>query len=214
MRIRDAGIALVAHMDGCMQLDQGNDIGNSLSSPGVLATKLNTSREDGLRIIELGAGCGLVGIWISTALPDSRILLTDLPEAMDILGLNISQASPTAEGRLEQMVLDWDGDLPEIIRERTFDIILVSDCTYNCDSMPSLVGTIMALVARTPWALIVVSMKIRHESETLFFDLMLKAGILQIEHNSLLLHSRRQNSDKLPQESLEVYVYQPFDWKG
>ena len=194
-----------------MQSERVNDARTALSSSSLLAMKLNKPQRNGLRIIELGAGCGLVGIWISTALPQSNILLTDLPKTMDILGLNISQAPPTAGGSLERMILDWDKGAPDPVRGMNFDLVVVSDCTYNCDSAPALVRTISALLAQTPSALAVVSAKIRHESETIFFDLMSEAGLVQLEHSSITLHSRQLANVGFQVQSVDVYVYQPSD---
>jgi methylase of polypeptide subunit release factors len=42
-----------------------------------------------LNVLELGAGCGIVGITLGACLPTSRILLTDLPEATDIIEHNL-----------------------------------------------------------------------------------------------------------------------------
>jgi len=42
-----------------------------------------------LKILELGAGCGIVGITLSSYFPTSQVLLTDLPEATEIIERNL-----------------------------------------------------------------------------------------------------------------------------
>ena len=199
---RDAGVALTAHLDR-----QRNQSTEADLLPTSLAFRLKKAQGVGLRILELGSGCGLIGIWISTALPNSNVTLTDMPEAMEILGFNVNRAMPAAGSSLRCVTFDWNHELPKAIQEPCFDIICVSDCTYNCDSIPSLVKSILALVARAPEALIIVSMKVRHDSESIFFELMSKGGLLEAEHDSVKLGSRHQAQLGLPPESVDIYVY-------
>ena len=144
---------------------------------------------------------------MATTFPNSHVIMTDLPEATEILGLNIVHAKAAAGSRLEKGVLDWNGTVPEDITEKTFDLIVVSDCTYNCDSLPALVKTLAALVFQSPQALIVVSMKVRHESELVFFDLMSEAGLKMFEQVYVPLSSTDQLPLGQPRETAEVYIF-------
>ena len=71
----------------------------------------------------------------------------------------------------------------------TPDLVLVSDCTYNSDSLPNLVRTLVSLTNhkcknetqpedrfRLGGLDVLVSLKRRHESEDVFFQLMAEAG--------------------------------------
>ena len=181
------------------------------SSSVSLASRLRKAHGCGLRVLELGSGCGLVGLWISTALPHSRVTLTDLPEAMDTLAFNIDRAIPATGSGLRRIILDWNCEIPKVIQKSDFDMFIVSDCTYNCDSIPSLVKMIAALIAQSPDALVVVSMKFRHDSESIFFELMSNAGLSKQEHESVKLGSRQRAQLDLPPESVDVYLYQSSD---
>ncbi|RMZ80649.1 hypothetical protein DV738_g2636, partial [Chaetothyriales sp. CBS 135597] len=127
-----------------------------------------------LRVIELGAGCGIVGIAFAQ-LVKSDVLLTDLDDALDILTSNIRLASPAPGSRLEAMMLDWSEQLASTSTQSQYDLILVSDCIYNPDSSIHLVETLQRLSKQTPVPLILVGYKHRHSADQLFFDRMREA---------------------------------------
>lgn len=129
-----------------------------------------------LRVIELGTGCGIVGIALAQRLPRCAVVLTDLQEAQDIANRNAKLAQPALGSSIQFEVLDWDEPLPEQVRAQTYDLIIVSDCTYNADSLPTLVRTLKALTEISPEAAVLVCLKRRHESEDVFFTLMEGAG--------------------------------------
>ncbi|EFE34928.1 uncharacterized protein ARB_05884 [Trichophyton benhamiae CBS 112371] len=128
-------------------------------------------------VIELGAGCGIVGIALAQSLTDCSVLLTDLEEVRDIVSRNINMSNPAAGSKIDFQVLDWEASVPSRISGQQYDLIVVSDCTYNSDSLPALVDTMAALVERSPKAAIIVALKRRHESEAVFFELMHRARL-------------------------------------
>jgi methylase of polypeptide subunit release factors len=86
-----------------------------------------------MQILELGTGCGIVGISIAQILPDTNVLLTDLPEAQEIVERNIKQTSLVNGSTLRFEELDWSVDLPLHLQSHV-DLVLAADCTYNPDS--------------------------------------------------------------------------------
>ncbi len=160
-----------------------------------------------LNVIELGSGCGLVGIALASVQPKCHILLTDLPDAMNILDYNISRSRPASGSKIEHMVLDWADKLPAAITLENYDLILVSECTYNEVSIPALVTTLSALAARSPDALIVLATKVRHFSEAVFFDLMSDAGFEELERISIALPDPQKKKDDEILESVDVYCF-------
>jgi predicted nicotinamide N-methyase len=127
--------------------------------------------EPSLKVLELGAGCGIVGITLSTLPNTAQLLLTDLPEATEILTQNLS----FLPSHISHEVLDWSAPLPAHIAETGWDLIAISDCTYNPDVVPELVKTLGEL-ARGKEVYVLLAMKVRHESELVFFELMEKVG--------------------------------------
>lgn len=89
-----------------------------------------------LNVLELGTGCGMVGIAIAQTVSDSKVLLTDLPEAREIVARNIDSAVKAPGASLAFMELDWDAELPGEVQSSSepLDLVLAADCTYNPDS--------------------------------------------------------------------------------
>ena len=117
------------------------------------------SKLKGLRIIDLGAGTGVVGL--TAAACGADVLLTDLDECLDILRLNVEANATTlaaiGAGRVEVMPLRW-GDKLEAQRCRSFagdgrgfDVVLCGDCMYHTGDAPEqLVDTVRELLALEP----------------------------------------------------------------
>lgn len=170
---RDAGLVLSAYFASSSQ--------NNNESPELKLLGRILKAKD-LNILELGAGCGIVGITLSQFFAPSlvSILLTDLPEAEDILSQNLSLSTlPTPLSQVSRpthQVLDWSVPLCAEIAATNFDVVLVADCTYNPDVVPDLVKTLKTIAEGNDEVLVCLAMKVRHESEMVFFDLMNEFG--------------------------------------
>lgn len=132
-----------------------------------------------LNVLELGCGCGVVGIALAQTVPDCSVLLTDLPEVDELVARNIEASNPAIQSTIEFAPLDWESPLPRQVHSRTFDIIIAAECIYNTDSIPPLVSTLSSLITKSPKAVVLVATKVRHDSEKLFHDLAEKAGLIQ-----------------------------------
>lgn len=173
-----------------------------------LAKLLQRSTPHGPSILELGSGCGIAGLQLADLCPTSDVLLTDLPDAMDIMNHNVERAKFVSNrGKIATAILDWDESLPERVAKRRFDLVIVSDCTYNPDSIPKLVKTLNSVADDSPNALIVVSLKVRHDSEAIFFDLMAGAGFVEAEHTAFPLPDRYRSETGQELEVVDIYVY-------
>jgi methylase of polypeptide subunit release factors len=122
---RDAGITLSCHISDL--LDEGSTLARAL---------FPSKRAKEICILELGTGCGMVGIAIAEIIRDSTVIITDLSEAQEIVERNISQAHPANGSTLNFQVLDWDAELPPNLQSPSsrLDLITAADCTYNADS--------------------------------------------------------------------------------
>jgi methylase of polypeptide subunit release factors len=121
---RDAGITFSCHMS---ELLVHNPITRALLPPGHSAQ---------LRILELGTGCGMVGITIARLIEGAKVILTDLSEAQEIVERNIGQASVAKGSTLDFQELNWDVELPQDLQhpDSRLDLVIAADCTYNSDS--------------------------------------------------------------------------------
>ncbi|RAK80641.1 protein N-lysine methyltransferase family protein [Aspergillus fijiensis CBS 313.89] len=188
--IWDAAVASVVYLQKIVAGDP------EISAP-LLQALLRGSRNGPLHIIELGSGCGIVGIALAELLPECSVTLTDLPEVEEIVTKNIAVARPAKSSALQFQTLDWDEPLPEDICGGSIDLILVSDCTYNADSLPALVSVLNRLLQMSPDAVILVALKRRHESETVFFDLMRSANICSLHLAHMQLPSEHDQQDQI-----------------
>lgn len=171
--------------------------GDPTATTPLLQDLLQTDRSTPLRVIELGSGCGIVGIALAQLLPRISVLLTDLPEVEEIVTQNISVSTPAPSSTVDFQTLDWDEPLPEDLCNGSVDLILVSDCTYNADSLPALVSVLTQLVQTSPDAIVLVALKRRHESESVFFDLMQTAGLADLHTDHMQLPSQHDQVDQI-----------------
>ncbi|KZM20967.1 uncharacterized protein EKO05_0008442 [Ascochyta rabiei] len=193
----DAGITLAHHLSSLLP-----------DSTHALSTALLPSPPNGtLNVLELGTGCGIVGITLASLLPNCTVTLTDLPEAHDIVSANLSLSHSTlAPGSLVSFAeLDWDAPLPPWLAESEskLDMVLAADCTYNPDSSPALVRTLTALTRTSPHTVVAIALKLRHESERVFFSLMADAGFLETAVLRYDLPGDMQSGE----ERVDVHVY-------
>ncbi|PFH58759.1 hypothetical protein XA68_13279 [Ophiocordyceps unilateralis] len=199
-----------ASMSGCLELEEelGDSIARHIwdASPVALAAVAGASSEPCVRalssllegpepisVLELGCGVGILGAGLCalrrrSAASACTVLMTDLDEAEDRARANMGllrAARPDSSDSLLYESLDWDegrrGRFGPLVRSRRWDLVMLSDCTYNTDTLPALVGTLSALhqhnatgrrfTSRT-W----VATKQRHESERAVLGLLADDG--------------------------------------
>lgn len=173
-----------------------------------LCETLAIAKQRRLNCIELGAGCGMVGLGLAQALPNCDVLLTDLPEAMDIARWNILATHLASDTTADFEVLDWEKDLPARVSSKAFDLILVADCTYNPSSVPSLVSVLATLTVRSPKAMVLLAQKVRHPSEAIFFEHIAEAGFVRGDHVAIPLPSNEDLWLSSDSEDVNIYVFQ------
>ncbi|KAJ2413660.1 hypothetical protein H4218_004912 [Coemansia sp. IMI 209128] len=91
-----------------------------------------------LNIVELGSGCGLVGIALHR-LGAKRVVVTDQRRMMKVLTKNVDRAR--SKGQLFATEYDWDkGSEDMSVLSEPVDLVVVSDCVYHEEVVPMLVG--------------------------------------------------------------------------
>ncbi|GHJ84341.1 hypothetical protein NliqN6_0743 [Naganishia liquefaciens] len=138
-------------------------------------SRLTQSSGDG-RIIELGAGTGLVSFAIGSAVRRLKhtssgtldIYATDLDSAIPLIDENTALNSRlwkspprvvdedaageetgdviSREISVHSRVLDWDEPIPAWANEGGITLVIAADVTYNTASFPSLVNTLVGLL--------------------------------------------------------------------
>jgi predicted RNA methylase len=94
----------------------------------------------GLRVLELGAGCGLVGLHL--AMLGYEVVLADRgEEALEILRQNVQANKVT--GKVEVLSYAWAESIQ--VFGDPFDIIIASDCIYLTNDYAELVVSLKLL---------------------------------------------------------------------
>lgn len=184
--------------------DDGGIDTKEKSLPDVLRSTL-LPQQTGIRVLELGSGVGILGIGLAGIVHESEkaaasittepsrntFLLTDLPEAEERARANMARSAHLS---LDYENLDWedgregrfgpavtgDEDKNKNKNDTNWDLVVLSDCTYNVDMLPALVETLSALAGvkstshKKPNVLL--ARKPRHASEEALFTLMKEHG--------------------------------------
>ncbi|KAM3086785.1 hypothetical protein ACMFMG_000908 [Clarireedia jacksonii] len=200
--IWDAGLVLSAYLSSLRGPNPNSDTNHSMRLP-LLESLLAGKENNSINALELGAGCGIVGITLATTFRDiiHKTLLTDLSEASEILEHNLALSS-LSRSKISHKVLDWSELLPEIVQKESWDLVLVADCTYNPDVVPDLVSTLKRVKVGNERVLILLAMKVRHDSEMVFFELMANEGFVVAEKGKVPLGVLGAE-----EEEIEIYVF-------
>ncbi|KAM6471314.1 EEF1A lysine methyltransferase 3 isoform 2-T2 [Liasis olivaceus] len=123
----------------------------------------------GKKVIELGAGTGVVGILVS--LLGGNVTITDLPVALKQIEENVHRNLPVqCMARTRVCALSWGLDHKDF--PQNYDLILGADIVYLKDTYPLLIRTLQHLCGAQ--STIYLSSKMREEHSTvLFFETLL-----------------------------------------
>ena len=98
--------------------------------------QFNLLHRPGVRILELGAGTGLLSIIASKFLPSAEVIATDYhPDVLANLRSNVStNVSGQDQSPISVHALDWSNpSADDPFREGSFDMILAADVIYHSD---------------------------------------------------------------------------------
>ncbi|OAA70658.1 UPF0665 family protein c [Cordyceps fumosorosea ARSEF 2679] len=221
--IWDAGVVAMCSVAGAY-LCPGLDCSQQ-SLPNAIRTTL--SSKSSLNILELGCGVGILGIGLATLFPELRkeglekctVMMTDLEEAEERAKSNMRRIARSGASNhgisLLYENLDWEdgrkGTFGPEVASRYWDLVIISDCTYNVDMLPALVETLGALESSSAsrqesdaaGTEVFLATKPRHASERAFFDLM--ANERWSIQDSQTLNLPVLGSEE---ESIELYLFQ------
>lgn len=215
----DGGLAAVSYLT---KIYQGSEWAAQMMP--TVSSLLRRGGSRPLNILELGCGVGVLGIGLAgllslttdpDVLPECHLLMTDVPDAEEraLANIGLFRDAQAKEGRAVPEIvyenLDWEegreGRFSEAVGSRRWDLVVLSDCTYNIDTIPSLVGTLSQLrktTARHGGAplRVFLATKPRHSSEQAVFDILGSEGWAVKERAVVELHG-------LPDETEEVEFY-------
>ncbi|KAI1431274.1 putative methyltransferase-domain-containing protein [Xylaria sp. CBS 124048] len=124
----------------------------------------------GKRILELGAGGGLVGLAVARGCDlgenATPLYITDQMEMYSLMQHNI--ALNEFEGKVEALLLNWGEPLPPAIVANPPDVVLAADCVYFEPAFPLLQTTLADLLALRPEAVVYFCFKKRRRADMQF----------------------------------------------
>ena len=130
------------------------------------ATAIGLPIGDSARWLELGAGCGAVGIAASKLLP-VPVVLSDQESILPILQKNLHENRCSARTTLA--LLEWGKDGESSVEEKGggFDVIVGADCVFNENLIDLLIETLLRFAGRD--TTILMAMELREPSVTSAF---------------------------------------------
>ena len=147
----------------------GDNLGlKTWTSSLLLAKRLTSLREqipsNELRVLELGAGTGLVGI-AAACLWKAEVTLTDLPEIVPNLQNNVEHNTDLIQslgGSASSRSLDWaDTTNAPTTQHQQFPVVLAADPLYSPEHPRLLVDVVERWLQRTPEARFIVELPLR-----------------------------------------------------
>ncbi|OHE93988.1 hypothetical protein CORC01_10680 [Colletotrichum orchidophilum] len=148
---------------------------------GMVLTKhmLRYHRENlkGARILELGAGGGLVGLAVALGCElQETLYLTDQDEMFELMGRNTKLNG--LEDKVKPMILNWGGPLSQEVVDFKPNVILAADCVYFEPAFPLLLETLTNLLALEPDAIVYFCFKKRRRADMQFLKKAQKAFLV------------------------------------
>ncbi|KAG2220673.1 hypothetical protein INT45_008216 [Circinella minor] len=125
----------------------------------------------GQKVLELGAGTGLVSLALALGCPSlNNMVMTDQIPMMNLMQQNIQLNN--VQEKVEAKILDWGElkDIPEACRAP--DVILASDCVYLEIAFKPLVDTLISLANKDTD--IYMSYRKRRKADKRFFTMARK----------------------------------------
>ncbi|ORY65396.1 putative methyltransferase-domain-containing protein [Pseudomassariella vexata] len=143
------------------------------------------------RILELGAGGGLVGLAVAKGCNvEKPLVITDQRAMLSLMKHNISLNQ--LDGEVEAVVLDWGELLGEDILHLKPDVILAADCVYFEPAFPLLLTTLADLLTLCPSAQVFFCFKKRRRADMQFLKKAQKAfNVVEIMDEDRPVFSRQ-----------------------
>eukprot|EP00750_Incisomonas_marina_P021210 INCI4209.5.p1 GENE.INCI4209.5~~INCI4209.5.p1 ORF type:complete len:368 (-),score=45.78 INCI4209.5:617-1720(-) len=121
----------------------------------------------GKRIIEFGAGTGLLGL-VAHYLGASAVMCTEYSRCIEWLTMNVKHNRQENSGEIATCMVDWNLPLPPDVAGFESDLILAADITLSPRDAENIVGLVKRLHAVSPRALILMGCNRMREGQTRF----------------------------------------------
>ena len=127
--------------------------GSQCMLPYLLHNHYEALQKPGIRILELGAGSGWLGLNLAAALPLAVLVLSEHPDALPNLRQHIQRVSevlPNVYSRVSTIQLEWGADdaLNFARSNDPFDFVVAADVIYSLPTLSLLPPLMQALLER------------------------------------------------------------------
>ncbi|KAM0149863.1 hypothetical protein ACHAQE_000584 [Botrytis cinerea] len=167
----------------------------------VLAQHMLRYHKDDLRnakILELGAGGGLVGLAVALACDlQHPLILSDMEVMYELMKQNI--ALNEVSSKVEPLILNWGEPLPELVVKDKPDVILAADCVYFEPAFPLLLQTLEELLELSKDAVIYFCFKKRRKADMQFMKKAKKKFLVE--------EIEDQDKETFTREALFLYTF-------
>ncbi|OJD34882.1 nicotinamide n-methyltransferase [Diplodia corticola] len=152
-----------------------------------LASETGRQWVRGKRVLELGAGTGLLSILCTKHLQATKATATDGDEGVvDSIKTNLFLNGLDAQGGTDSIVLRWGRSwtLEESLyyegSKDEYDVVIGADVTYDKSVIPALVSTLADLLRHQPSLQILIAATIRNEQTFEAFDVACRRHRLSV----------------------------------
>ncbi|KID87851.1 hypothetical protein MAJ_05043, partial [Metarhizium majus ARSEF 297] len=130
------------------------------------------------RILELGAGGGLVGLAVALGCGgENQLLLTDQDEMLELMQTNIRLNQ--VDSRAQALILNWGEPLPREVVTQKPNVIIAAECVYFEPAFPLLLDTLKDLLALNEEAVVYFCFKKRRRADMQFVKMAKKAFVVE-----------------------------------
>lgn len=175
--------------------------GTRLWEAGMLLSRfvevnMGVDKLKGRKVLELGAGTGLLGLYLSRLRAD--VLMVDYNElVLRLLKENVKENKSKA--KVEKF--DWsDGEAVQRLCEQQFDYIMGADCVFSLEATRSLVRCLETLCTANSGTIVYMSIETRDDAVTkCFVDEMEAANF------SVVITSQKGVDPQYRHEDVQIY---------
>lgn len=201
VRLRESPNVISAHgSTGHRTWEAALALSDYLITAGLL---VDTNGRKAKKLVELGAGTGLVGLIAAKLDPALEVILTDGDEkVVDNLRSNIALNNNSEQTKITAKVLLWN-ETPVVPGT---DVVLAADVTYDGSVIPHLVACLAQFVAACPGCRIIVAATIRSENTFQVFEKECTAHHLAL--TKLRSYTESTRHFFIPPSSPKVIIYE------
>mmetsp|Transcript_41660 Transcript_41660/g.89445 ORF Transcript_41660/g.89445 Transcript_41660/m.89445 type:complete len:480 (-) Transcript_41660:84-1523(-) len=160
----------------------------------------------GGRILEIGAGCGWLGLYIARNAPEMDVCMTEQLEGVEHLSNNIALNAALPVQRVSSAVLDWsDLDAAKDLLDQRWDLVIGSDLLYAEQAVKDLPALFSRLASASTRILYAHTLHRYDHLDVEFFKAMKAIGLEYREVGDVTPNDEEFLCELFPEERSTVF---------